>query len=164
MSETQQKPSLNDLRSHVAGLDAEAPVRKALIRPLAEAYQEETGGRLLDLQRRIGEWRRDRGFRTDWLNVPEKLMLVVSELGEAMEAYRHLPLSILEWFAAGSPQPQPVPSGDWCEWESNFEEEIADTLIRLLDLADALEIPIDTRIAVKMAKNELRPHKHGKEC
>lgn len=137
--------------------------KKALADLLAVAYRDETGSNLDVLAEKIGEWRQRKQFRTDWFNVPEKLMLTVSELGEAMEAYRHLSPTILKWLAAEPGQELP-PSGEWCMWEENFEEEIADTFIRLLDLTAALRIPIAARICAKMAKNEMRPIKHGKEC
>lgn len=136
--------------------------KKQLAKLLAQAYRDETGSNLDVLAEKIGEWRRRKQFDTNWFIVPEKLMLVVSELGEAMEAFRHLPPEVLRWLAA-EPQMEPPESGVWCEWESNFEEEIADTFIRLLDLCDALKIPVGTRIFEKMAKNEMRPIKHGKE-
>lgn len=137
--------------------------KKNLASALAKAYQDETGSNLDVLAEKIGEWRRRKQFDTSWFIVPEKLMLVVSELGEAMEAFRHLPKPIVRWLDAG-PGQEPPESGEWCVWEENFEEEIADTFIRLFDLCDALRIPISTRIFAKMAKNEMRPIKHGKEC
>lgn len=92
----------------------------------------------------IGIWRREKGFSTPNRfieeKVPEiqsKLMLAVAELGEACEASRKLDLA-------------------------NFAEEIADTIIRCLDLTDALEIDIAQAIHDKMLVNEGREHLHGK--
>jgi len=64
-------------------------------------------------------------------------MLIVSELAEAMEADRH---------------------GD----KDNFNEEIADTLIRLCDLCGGLKIDIVKVTLDKMRKNAKRPRLHGK--
>lgn len=67
------------------------------------------------------------------------LMLVVSELGEAAEAYRH-------------------------NDSVNFAEEIADTIIRLLDMCKGYGIDIDAEVREKMNRNRERPHLHGKQC
>ena len=87
----------------------------------------------------ITRWREKKGFVTSWENMPEKLMLVVTEVSEAMEAYR---------------------IGD----RENFNEEIADTFIRLLDICGAINMDIEEEIIHKMQVNEKRPHKHGKNC
>jgi len=87
----------------------------------------------------VAKWRKEKGFKTSWKNMPEKLMLVVTEVSEAMEAYRH-------------------------EDRKNFNEEIADTFIRLFDICGSLGIDIDTAIKDKMEVNKKRPFKHGKKC
>jgi len=66
------------------------------------------------------------------------LMLIVSELGEALEALR---------------------KDDW----DNFREELADVAIRLGDLCGGLDIDLKAEIIKKMDKNSKRPYKHGKE-
>ena len=95
----------------------------------------------------IVEWRESKNFVTpNWLrhNTQDnrdamlgKLMLVVTELAEAAEAVRHMD-------------------------SENFQEEIADAFIRLLDIARSNEIDIDREIAAKMARNCDRPNLHGK--
>jgi len=77
-----------------------------------------------------------RGYSTV-RNDGELLMLIVSELGEALEGLR---------------------KGD----RKNFEEEIADTFIRLGDLCGGRDIDIEKIILKKMAKNKKRPYKHNK--
>lgn len=72
------------------------------------------------------------------LGLAGKLMLVVSELGEALEASRNSDFD-------------------------NFCEELADTCIRIFDLAGAFNIHLGDVIAAKMEKNEQRPYLHGKE-
>ena len=117
----------------------------------------------------IAVWRADKGFDTNWMIVPEKLMLVVSELGEAMEAYRHLTKQTLNHLQAEALPSDTTEEGKWpdieqSKWVDNFREEIADTLIRLLDLAGSLGIDVDRVVARKMVVNEGRPTRHGKEC
>lgn len=87
----------------------------------------------------VALWREAKGFITGWDNMPEKLMLVVTELSEAMEALRH-------------------------EDKQNFAEEIADTYIRLCDLCGSVGIDIEGEIKRKMEINKNRPYKHGKTC
>ena len=82
---------------------------------------------------------REKGFWDDERNIGEMLMLIVTELSEAMESYR---------------------KSD----KENFNEEIADTLIRLFDLSGGLDIDIEKEIMKKMRKNKKRPYKHGKRC
>ena len=85
----------------------------------------------------IAKWREIKGFKTSWENMPEKLMLVVTELAEAMEAYR-------------------------INDKKNFTEEISDTFIRLYDIVGSLDIDVEAAIKEKMEINKKRPHKHGK--
>ena len=82
---------------------------------------------------------REKGFWDQKRNIGEALMLIVTELAEAMEAHRH-------------------------QDDENFKEELADTFIRLFDLCGGLKIDIEKEIAKKSAKNKNRPYKHGKIC
>jgi hypothetical protein len=68
---------------------------------------------------------------------PVKLSLIMTELAEAIEAHR---------------------KGDM----ENLMEEMADIFIRLLDLAGAINMDVESEIQKKMAVNLKRPPKHGK--
>lgn len=81
----------------------------------------------------------EKGFWDEKRNVGEALMLIVTELSEAMEAHR-------------------------VQDDENFREEIADSFIRLLDLCGGLGIDIEEEIYKKSLKNKNRPYKHGKVC
>ena len=81
----------------------------------------------------------EKGFWDEERNIGEALMLIVTELSEAMEAYR---------------------KQDY----TNFREEMADTFIRLFDLCGGLGIDIEGEIDKKSKKNKGRPYKHGKIC
>lgn len=70
--------------------------------------------------------------------IGNRLMLIVSELGEAEEALRH---------------------NDW----DGFCEELADVVIRIADLCGGLGIDLEKEVLEKMEKNKTRPYKHGKE-
>lgn len=87
-------------------------------------------------------------------NIPELLMLTVSELGEACEALRKHNRQIR------SKNPKWRLSDGWAK--DTFEDEIADTFIRLADLCEALDIDIEWQIKNKMEYNKTRPAKHGK--
>lgn len=43
----------------------------------------------------------------------------------------------------------------------NFAEELADTIIRTLDIAAGLRVDISTAVRSKLAANRRRGHKHG---
>lgn len=105
----------------------------------------------------ISENNREKGFHAGWDNVPEKLMLVVTELAEAMEAYRKQPVD--NWIGYGVGGTFVRSSLDAYD---NFVEEIADTFIRLMDLVGALGLDIDQAIVNKVEFNKTRPFKHGK--
>lgn len=88
-------------------------------------------------------------------------MLIVTELGEAMEAYRKNNYSdiYIESFNSN------ISIMDFETFFKNtFEDELADVIIRLLDLCKYMKIDIEKHIELKMKYNESRPYKHGKIC
>ena len=44
---------------------------------------------------------------------------------------------------------------------ANFNEELADAVIRILDMATGLGIDLDSEIAQKLDKNRSRGYRHG---
>ncbi len=77
-----------------------------------------------------------------------KLMLIVSESAEALEGLRQ-----------GNP-----PSDKLHEWgHTQLEEELADIVVRVLDLSGFLGFNLIKAILRKMAVNAKRPYKHGKK-
>lgn len=75
----------------------------------------------------------------DWKDqheVPAVLMLITTEVAEAMEAFRH-------------------------DDQANFAEELADVMIRTIGLSHGLGIDLAAAIEDKMAKNRTRAYKHG---
>lgn len=100
------------------------------------------------------------------INIPERLMLIVSELGEALEAYRKNHYSnYMDYFDS-----EGVITGRFNKYafesyiKDSFEDELADSIIRILDLCGHLNIDIQQHIELKMKYNETRPYKHGKKC
>lgn len=116
----------------------------------------------------IVDWRRRKGFQTNWLNIVEKMWLVEEELHEAGIAHRHMHpdfLKLMQNKNNGTIELNEEDAkiiSDHKDLYDNFREEIADTMIRILDLAGSLDIDLDSEIAKKMETNEGRPEKHGK--
>ena len=119
----------------------------------------EEGDWLNLLAARIGEWRAKKGFDTGPSNIPEKIALLHSEGSEMLEEFRSGRLNKeVYWevhFKPEQAESVPKPCG--------FPIEMADLLIRLLDLADSLDIDLAYAVALKMRYNEGRPHMHGKK-
>ena len=86
-------------------------------------------------------------------------MLAVTELSEAMEAYRKINFSF-DWYTSAAKHPLDKSYKE----VDHFKEELADTAIRLFDLCGSLGIDLEKEISKKMKVNEGRPIKHGKNC
>lgn len=97
------------------------------------------------LANRIKSWRQSKEFHTpstikghDVDMMLGKLMLVTTEVSEAAEAARDHDMG-------------------------NFREELADIIIRVLDIAAATQTDIEHCIDAKMRYNEQRPKGHGRK-
>ena len=78
--------------------------------------------------------------------IPEKLLLIIAEVAEATEEYRDGKMDT--YLGAGG-----KPEGFWVE--------IADAVIRVLDLAGAMDIDLEHIIELKHEYNKTRPYRHG---
>lgn len=110
----------------------------------------------------------DKGFTVPGTpsDIPQMLMLVVSELSEALEELRsgHAPQTVYTKQVTGFTRvldpssPVPPPSSK----PEGFGVELADAVIRIAHLCGALDIDLEARIAEKLAYNATRPYKHGR--
>ena len=96
------------------------------------------------LQREIHRTAVEHGWWDQERPIGEILMLAVTELAEAMEAYRE-----------GNPDSEKI------EGFSKVEEELVDTIIRILDFAGGMGYDMEGALRAKMAYNETRPYRHG---
>ena len=118
---------------------------------------------LNELARQFHKRAKAKGFWDEERETGTLLMLIVSELSEALEADRKNKHSNMPLFNFD------VDTGDSFEdafkknIKDTFEDEIADVAIRLLDLVGKMGIDIEKHISLKMQYNATRPYKHGKE-
>lgn len=108
-----------------------------------------------------------KGFWDKERNIGELLMLVTSELGEALEAHRKGKFTNWENYSDSYLQSDnnkysfnPTSFGHYIK--DTFEDEIADAVIRLLDMSAGLGIDLEKHILSKVQYNETRPKLHGK--
>ncbi len=100
---------------------------------------------LRDFQKRVHALATNNGFWKE-VNLGEKCALIHSEVSELLEVYRKPGLQFSTKVPALSAE----------------AEEMADILIRLLDLAAARGIDLWEAAKLKHAYNATRPYKHGK--
>ena len=95
-------------------------------------------------------------------NIPELLMLIVSEIGEAVEALREDRRTAAGALDHYSNIDMVIYYKNYEKYiKYTFEDEIADTFIRLADLCGFLEIDIEKHIIAKTEYNKTREYKHG---
>lgn len=103
------------------------------------------------LQHQVGEWAIRKGWDAE--NIPEKLMLMVTELAEAMEEYRKGVAVTAVYYERNEENGAIKPEG--------IGVELADVVIRILQFCAWHRVPLEELIVEKMAYNETRPYKHG---
>jgi NTP pyrophosphatase (non-canonical NTP hydrolase) len=128
------------------------------------------------LIKRAHEMAKEKGFWETERNVPEILMLIVSELSESLEALRKdhyadkgVVKDLLQDLELNKTDEEFVIKA--LEFKvkfdegvkSSFEDEIADVAIRLFDLCGGLGIDLQKHIELKMMYNSMRGYKHGKK-
>lgn len=89
----------------------------------------------------------EKGFWPADANLGSKIALIHAEVSEALEALRD----------------DPKKPDKYCPTFSNFEIELADAVIRIMDLAAHEKLNLGGAIIAKIAFNKTRPVKHGKK-
>lgn len=106
---------------------------------------------LKNMQEYIYEWAKDKGFWTSQSEINDlignKIALAHGELSEALEAVRKGIYT----------------KDEKCPEFTNFEIELADAIIRILDLGAHTNSRVAEAIVAKMKYNQTRPYKHGKK-
>ncbi len=115
----------------------------------------------------VHEGVKKRGFWEEPMPVGQGLMLMVSELAEALEADRKGRYANMDAFnidRQGTPFHENALTKSAFEEhiKDTFEDELADTVIRIFDWCGAMSIDLEKHIELKMAYNETREYKHGK--
>jgi NTP pyrophosphatase (non-canonical NTP hydrolase) len=119
---------------------------------------------LNNLRDEVLSYAEEQGFHEKPFNFGESLMLIVSELSEALEADRKGKREDERWASEHKyVPPNAVKKNSYKKYiKGTVEEEIADAVIRLCDLAGIYKIDLDWPVRAKMAYNNTRPYKHGK--
>lgn len=110
----------------------------------------------------------DKGYHDNELQIGTLLMLVVSECSEAMEAHRkgnintpiHGKIAKFCLRISKNKFDDAVSDSSFAPFYENeikhtFEDEIADIVLRVFDLAEKMNIDLEYQIKLKMAYNKL---------
>jgi hypothetical protein len=125
---------------------------------MAEAIQ------LNELAKMCYEQARKSGFHREGeiVNIGEKLMLIVSELAQALEADRFaLLISCNVHTVNGWVSDSEFMAAFERHVKDRFQDKLADAIIRILDLCCSQGIDIGGHVLAKMRYNSLREFKHG---
>ena len=117
------------------------------------------------LSKQLNQFVKQAGF--DGNDIPTRIALIHSEVSEAFEAFRKdkyaNPAEFKQLMKGYSSDDSPLSFvGHFEEYiKDSVEDELADSIIRLLDLCAYLDIDIEFHIEQKMRYNETRGFKYG---
>lgn len=116
------------------------------------------------LAQEIHQNAKDKGFFDSEKNIGEMLCLIHSEVSEALEADRK---NLYSTSSASEINSYIIDEMFVTDFEigvkNTFENELADIMIRVMDLAAFKGIDLEQHILAKMRYNSMREYKHGKK-
>lgn len=117
------------------------------------------------LGKKIYQNAQDKGFYEKEKNIGEMLCLIHSEVSEALEADRKDKYAGHTGMFKKDNENYLQESKDWFEMniKNTFEDELADVMIRVMDLAAFKGIDLEWHILKKMQYNAQREKYHGKK-
>lgn len=114
---------------------------------------------------------KSKGWYDEEKNIGEMLCLIHSEVSEALEADRNDNYSRADEITLGGLADKNYGASYFDDdtfhnafvrkVKDSFEDELADIVIRVFDMAAYKGIDLEKHIQAKMRYNKLRPHKHG---
>lgn len=131
--------------------------------------QKEFFSKLTEVAKSVHEGNKKRGFYDNPETTAGIIALIHSELSEALEADRENnhcnldsdELENLEDMAIADTEK--FKEDFELDVKNSFEDELADAVIRIFDLAGYKGIDLGRHIRLKLLYNETRPYKHGKK-
>ena len=103
------------------------------------------------LRDEIHETAKEKGWWDEGRSVGDMIALCHSELSEALEEYRSKPLLVRDIYYNEGKLDKP----------EGFPVELADTMIRILDIMGHFDIDVDKCMGIKMTYNKTRSYRHG---